>query len=228
MKQQKYSKEQIVEEFKKLIQKLGRVPLTTELVGGFFIVGKTYIFEHFDTYYDFVKSCGFEPNIENRIVDILCVCKQCLKEFNKSYCLYKKSKNHFCSQSCSGTYSNTHKTKGTRVSKLEVYLQEQLTKLFPSLEIHYNRKDAINSELDIYIPSLKLAFELNGIFHYEPIFGEETLNKIQNNDSRKYQACIEKGISLCVIDSSGLKYFKPDNAKKYLDIVVNIIKDKYI
>jgi len=49
--------------------------------------------------------------------------------------------------------------------------------LYPDLVIHFNKKDAINSELDIYIPSLKLAFELNGIFHYEPIFGKENFLK---------------------------------------------------
>ena len=38
--------------------------------------------------------------------------------------------------------------------------------------------EAINSELDVYVPSLNLAFELNGIFHYEPIYGEKKLNQI--------------------------------------------------
>ena len=67
---------------------------------------------------------------------------------------------------------------------------------------------------------------MNGIFHYEPIYGENKFNQIQNNDNRKFQACLEKGIELCVIDTSGLKYFKPDNAKKYLDIIENILKLK--
>ena len=84
--------------------------------------------------------------------------------------------------------------------------------LFPSLEFHFNRKDTINSELDIYIPSLKIAFELNGIFHYEPIYGPEKLGQINNNDERKMQACIEHGIELCLIDVSTLTYFKPEKA----------------
>ena len=116
--------------------------------------------------------------------------------------------------SCAGTYNNTHKTHGTRRSKLEVWIEEQLTKLYPNLEIHFNQKDTINSELDIYIPSMKIAFELNGIFHYEPIFGEDQLNKIQNNDHRKFAACHEAGISLCVIDTSGQKYFKPKSSQR--------------
>jgi hypothetical protein len=71
-----------------------------------------------------------------------------------------------------------------------------------------------------------LAFELNGIFHYEPIYGNDKLAQIQNNDTRKFQACVERGIEMCTIDSSGLKYFKPKSAEKYLRIIVNIIDAK--
>lgn len=59
--------------------------------------------------------------------------------------------------------------------------------------------------MDIYIPVLSLAFELNGIFHYEPIYGEGKLLSIQNNDDRKFQACLEHDIELCIINSSEQK-----------------------
>lgn len=154
------------------------------------------------------------------------VCKQCDKKFIKKYAEIKKTPNHFCTKSCAATYNNTHKTKGTRKSKLEFYLENKLVLLYPKLQFLFNRKDVINSELDIYIPSMKLAFELNGLFHYEPIFGENKLEQIQNNDKRKFQACIERNIELCIIDTSKLKYFKESNAKPYLDIVCNIINTK--
>jgi hypothetical protein len=136
----------------------------------------------------------------------------------------QKSYNYFCCSSCAAIYNNTHKTKGNRKSKLEFYLEKELPLLYPDIEFHFNRKDAINSELDIYIPSMKLAFELNGIFHYEPIYGETKLNQIQNNDKRKFQACLERGIELCIIDSSKLKYFKESNAKPFLSIILRIIE----
>ena len=82
--------------------------------------------------------------------------------------------------------------------------------------------------MDIYIPQLKLAFELNGVFHYEPIFGSEKLNQIQNNDGRKFQACLERGIELCIVDTSKLNYFKESNALPYLEIVQKIINYKQI
>ena len=90
----------------------------------------------------------------------------------------------------------------------------------------FNSKEIINSELDIYLPKLKLAFELNGIFHYESIYGQNKLDQIQNNDNRKFQACLEQGIEICIIDSSQQKYFKKETSQKYLDIITNIINNK--
>jgi hypothetical protein len=75
--------------------------------------------------------------------------------------------------------------------------------------------------------SLNIAFELNGIFHYEPIYGNDKLNKIQNNDMRKFQACLEHNIELCIIDTSQQKYFKESTSQKYLNIIVNILNEKY-
>ena len=69
---------------------------------------------------------------------------------------------------------------------MEVWLEGRLTALHPSLEFHFNRKDAIGSELDIYVPALKLAFELNGIYHYEPIHEPSKLAAVQGNDGRKF------------------------------------------
>lgn len=155
-------------------------------------------------------------------------CKNCSQSVFKLPKNIKKYKNQFCSSSCAASYNNAHKIHGSKRSKLEKYLEQNLITLYPHLEFHFNRKDAINSELDIYIPKLSLAFELNGIFHYEPICGKDKLESIQNNDKRKFQACLEKGIELCVIDASSLKYFKPTNAQKYLDIVVNIINLKLL
>jgi hypothetical protein len=150
-------------------------------------------------------------------------CLQCGLSFIKELNQIKKSPNHFCSKRCAAVYNNTHKTTGNRRSKLEIWIEEKIKLIYPQLEIVFNDKITINSELDIYIPSLKLAFELNGIFHYEPIYGSDKLASIQNNDNRKFQACLEKNIELVIIDSSGQKYFKENTAKKYLDIITNII-----
>lgn len=157
-------------------------------------------------------------------------CSNCQTKFLKEQAQIRKTKNgrHFCSRSCSASYNNKNKTTGNRRSKLEAYIEEQLTILYPDLEIHFNRKDAIGSELDIYIPSLNVAFELNGIFHYEPIYGVDKLNQIQNNDTNKFQLCIEHKIDLCIINTSGQTYFKESTSQKYLDIITNIINERLL
>lgn len=157
-------------------------------------------------------------------------CSECGTEFTKHLSEIKKSKsgNHFCSKSCSTSYNNKHKKHGTRRSKLELWIEKELTKLYPDLKINFNQSDTIGSELDIYIPSLNLAFELNGIFHYEPIYGKNKLNQIQENDKSKSKACHDAKIDLCIIDTSTQKYVKPKTSQKYLDIITNIIKERML
>lgn len=146
--------------------------------------------------------------------------------FKTSHLKSKRIKHIFCSRLCFRLYSNTHKI-GYKRSKLEMEIENNITEKYPLLEVHYNRRDTILSELDIYIPSLKLAFELNGIFHYEPIHGEERLKGIQNNDNRKILACAEKEIELCIINSTGLKHMRnKKEVTKYLNIVTSIIDQK--
>jgi len=173
------------------------------------------------------KFCSIKCSNSNKITKQEVKCKNCSKSFYKLSSKLRKHPNSFCSSSCAATYNNTHKTHGCRRSKFEIYLEKILPAKYSELEFHFARKDAINSELDIYIPALKLAFELNGIFHYEPIYGKEKLEKTQNNDKRKFQACLEHNIELCIINVSSMNYFKPEKAQKFVDIITNIIDSKY-
>lgn len=176
----------------------------------------------------FNKYCSRQCQYINRTTTEIVICKSCGKSIKKEQSQMKKVSNHFCSSSCAATYNNAHKVIGTRRSKLENYLETKLIESYPTLEIHFNRKDTINSELDIYIPSLKLAFELNGIFHYEPIYGQDKLSSIQNNDNRKFQACLEQGTEICLIDTSSQIYFKEESSIKFLTIITEIINKKLL
>lgn len=214
------------EEYNQKIIKL--LPFKCVICGDIFYVKKAY-YTYFlknkseSTFeYCSIKCSGIGKNKRKTVK-----CKNCKKTFKKEIKEIKKTSNNFCSKSCAAKYNNTHKTKGNRRSKLEGYLEKELINHFKNLQIDFNKKNAINSELDIYIPSLKLAFELNGLFHYEPIFGTEKLSQIQNNDNRKFQACLEHGIELCIIDTSQQKYFKEQTSKKYLDVILKLINEKY-
>jgi len=173
------------------------------------------------------RSCAPKTSTKkNRPINTACtLCNKQLSVYAATY-NRSKTKRFFCNKSCAATYNNTYKQHGTRVSKLEKWLQEKLSSIYPELEIHYNRKDAVNSELDIFIPEYKLAFELNGIFHYEPIYGKELLMKAQNNDHRKMQACHERNIELCIIDTSSQTYFKESTSIIFLNIITKIIDKK--
>ena len=148
-------------------------------------------------------------------------CEQCGKSFRKLQIEIKRTEKrhgrHYCSHSCATRWRNLHKTTGVTVSRMEKWIAEELAKTYPSMEFHFNKKDAIGGELDIYIPSLKLAFELNGLFHYEPTFGQKKLEDTQRNDQRKVRTCLQMGIKLVVIDTSKLTQFKPEKCRKHLD-----------
>ena len=176
------------------------------------------------------KYCSRECYKKDKTLTFKTNCTHCGLEIYKAPHEIKNSKsgNIFCSKSCAGTYNNKHKTFGTRRSKLEIWLEEQLTQLYPELHIDYNGKEAIGSELDIYIPLLNLAIELNGIFHYEPIYGKNKLGKIQENDLNKSKVCHDNKIDLCIIDTSQQKYVKESTSKKYLDIIIKILDERLL
>jgi len=156
-------------------------------------------------------------------------CSCCSKKITVRLGAIKKSNTgrFFCNHSCATTYNNKNKTHGNRRSKLEVYLEEQIQLHYPELNCEYNKHKAIDSELDFYFPTLKLAIELNGIFHYEPIYGQDKLNKIQNNDKQKSILCNENGIEFCTIDSSKCKHLTQSHKDEYWSIVNNLIKNIY-
>ena len=172
-------------------------------------------------------STKCQREYEERFSKIECKCSNCSTSLIKRKSELKKSKtgNLFCTKKCSAEFNNKNKTTGVRRSKLESWIEHKLCSKY-EFEIIFNGKEAIGSELDIYIPSLNLAFEINGIFHYEAIYGDNKLNSIINNDRIKFQSCLSKKIELCVINTTESKNFKPERDIKYLKIIEDIIEEK--
>lgn len=152
-------------------------------------------------------------------------CKKCKTDFERILKAAPKG-NTFCSRSCAGSY-NRRKRKRTKRpvnrSKLEFFLEKKLSKLYPGLCVFNDRK-AIRSELDIYIPSLKLAIEINGPTHYRAIYGQATLKKTQRRDKAKATKCKNAGISLHIIDVSSDGDFTDDIGLFHLSNIQEIIE----
>ena len=88
------------------------------------------------------RSCHGNFKVTSKTLN----CKTCNKEFFKTIHQIKVTKNNFCCHSCAAIYNNTHKKYGTRISKLEIWLQKELPLLYPSLTFKFNSKEEINSE----------------------------------------------------------------------------------
>lgn len=202
-----------------------KLPLQCENCKKTFYVMKKYITYELKHHKNAYKVCSIKCGREMQGLTKKVICEYCGKEFYKKKSGLLKTKHNFCSKKCAAYYNNAHKTYGFKRSKLELFIEEKLLKKYPNLEIIFNDRKQIGYELDIFIPSLKLAFELNGIYHYEPIYGNFKFQQIQERDMNKFQLCHKNNISLCIIDTSSQKYFKEQTSQKFLNIIIKIIDD---
>ena len=152
-------------------------------------------------------------------------CLECDILFEKKNKDFRRSTKHFCSQSHAASYNNRNKKYGIRRSKLEVFLEEQISQAFPSLDVEYNyRHPDIGYELDIYFSILSLAIEINGIVHYKPIYGEDKLGKIQAIDKTKDEKCKEHNIALITIPNlASLKTIQDEVWTEVKNIIQSIL-----
>lgn len=85
-----------------------------------------------------------------------------------------------------------------------------------------NDRTAIGLELDLYFPSLSMAIEINGVFHYMPIYGQRKLERITRNDQLKLERCRLKCIDLHTLDVSSCKNM---NLAANMELYYSLIKD---
>lgn len=120
-------------------------------------------------------------------------------------------------------YNNCHKQYGIRRSRVEQYLEQRLKQEFDGLVFRCNTSDAIGAELDFYFPDLRLAIEVNGIFHYRAIHGEKKLERIQTNDKQKAAQCQKWSIELYTLDISQELHFNNEAKEKYWKLVKGLV-----
>lgn len=182
------------------------------------------------------KCCSgiFEHKMKNALYCSY-ICKTISKKKYEHSCvgcnivfLSTEKDSKYCSNSCKSINlklsSYAHRAGGKSRSQIELFVEENLTKDFPHIKFVFNDKETIGSELDVYIPELKMAIEINGIIHYEPIYGQEKLTKVQNRDKQKMINCYNLGIELIVIPLGKKGLTKKQTQEVYQEIF-NIIKN---
>lgn len=144
----------------------------------------------------------------------------CISDFKRyDYYMYEiATKNNWLSEVCSHMI---FKNK----SKPQLYLKELMDTYFDIKGVYNDRKTIKPLELDIYYPSLNLAFEYNG-------YNWHSSDESKIRDSLKKEKCLELNIRLIVIEEGKYfsKYHYIENIRKCLisegfditDIIVNI------
>ena len=110
---------------------------------------------------DSKNYCSKKCQSTSQTTSVTSPCGWCNADVTRELYVHKANKRHiFCNNSCAAKYNNRNKTTGTRRSKIETYIGEQLSVLYPDLKIITNSVELTGFELDFYFPELKFALEL--------------------------------------------------------------------
>lgn len=114
-------------------------------------------------------------------------------------------------------------------SKMEKFLLEQLLTAGYKVDFH-KEQSLLNTKLqiDLFLPSLNIAIEVDGPSHFLPVWGEDTLNKNISYDNKKTGLILGKGLVLIRIKQT--KEFSKSRAYQIyeeLDRQIKKIENKF-
>lgn len=88
-------------------------------------------------------------------------------------------------------------------SKLEKYLLKELLKDGYSVEFHKEQNLANTKlQIDLFIPKLRVAIEVDGPSHFEPVWGDDVLKRNKSYDNKKSGLILGKGLVLIRVKQS--------------------------
>jgi len=94
--------------------------------------------------------------------------------------------------------ANTAVRKSSDVgSKLELFILEQLVK--NGYKVDFHKEQTLSNtklQIDLFLPTMSVAIEIDGPSHFTPLWGEDTLKKNKTYDNKKNGLIIGKGLVL--------------------------------
>lgn len=108
-------------------------------------------------------------------------------------------------------------------SKLEKFLHKELLSLGYQVEFH-KEQSLVNTKLqiDIFIPSINTAIEVDGPSHFEPVWGEQSLKRNIGYDQKKEGLITGRGWHLIRIKQ--MKDYSPSRANVILQKLHNTLE----
>lgn len=107
-------------------------------------------------------------------------------------------------------------------SKLEHFILKAL--LEQGYQVSFHQEQILSNtklQLDIFIPSLNTAIEVDGPSHFSPVWGEDALARNKKYDEKKTGLILGKGLVLIRIKQT--KDFSPSRAKMVVDKLLALL-----
>jgi very-short-patch-repair endonuclease len=109
-------------------------------------------------------------------------------------------------------------------SKLEKFVLNKLLSGGYQVDFH-KEHNLLNTKLqiDLFIPKLNTAIEIDGPSHFLPVWGEEALNRNVKYDNKKTGLLLGKGCVIIRVKQT--KDFSPSRAKQISDQILDTLKN---
>lgn len=109
-------------------------------------------------------------------------------------------------------------------SKLEKYLLNKL--INDSYKVDFHKEQTLSNtklQIDLFLPTMNLAIEVDGPSHFEPVWGDDSLKRNKKYDNKKEGLIIGKGWHLIRIKQT--KDFSKTRADVIYNELIQAIKD---
>jgi very-short-patch-repair endonuclease len=126
--------------------------------------------------------------------------------------------------------ANNAVRKASRVgSKLEHHLLNSLVNDGFKVDFH-KEQNLLNTKLqiDLFLPKMNVAIEVDGVSHFEPVWGEDSLKRNKKYDNKKTGLILGKGMVLIrVLQKKDYSKSRGDCMYQELKAVLEKIKNKF-